>query len=39
LNSNLGKQASEAQAAKLLDKLIKAGHVVIDDKKSVSYSV
>ena len=37
LKANLGKQATEAQAAKLLDKLVKAGHVVIDDKENVTY--
>ena len=39
LKANLGKEANGADAANLLDKLIKAGHVAIDDKEGVSYNV
>ena len=39
IKNGLALDATEAQAARLLDKLIKAGHVAIDDKEGVSYSV
>ena len=39
LKANLGKEASEADATQLLEKLIKAGRIEIDDKESVIYQV
>lgn len=37
LKANLGKEASEADVTGLLEKLIKFGHIKIDDKEGVSY--
>jgi hypothetical protein len=39
LKSNLGNEATEADAAKLLEKLIKAERIKIDDKEGVTYHV
>ena len=39
LKSILGKDATEAEAAKLLEKLRKAGHLSIDAKDAVTYKV
>ena len=39
LKANLGMEASEADATRLLEKLIKAGYIKIDDKESVSYQI
>jgi len=39
LKANLGKEASDADAAQLLEKLIKAGRIEIDDKEGVTYRV
>ena len=39
LKANLGKEASDADASQLLEKLIKAGRIEIDDKEAVSYKV
>ena len=39
LKSILGKEATEADAAKLLEKLRKAGHLSIDAKDAVTYKV
>ena len=39
LKANLGVEASEADATRLLEKLIKAGHIKIDDKEGVSYQL
>ncbi len=39
LKSILGKDATEAEAAKLLEKFRKAGHLTIDDKDAVTYKV
>ena len=39
LKANLGKEASDADATQLLEKLIKAGRIEIDDKEAVSYKV
>ncbi len=32
-------EASEADATRLLEKIIKAGHIKIDDKEGVSYQL
>ena len=39
LKSNLGKDATEADAVKLLEMLLQAGHLRIDDKDAVTYHV
>ena len=39
LKANLGMEASEADATRLLEKIIKAGHIKIDDKEGVSYQL
>lgn len=39
LKANLGKEGSDADATQLLEKLIKAGHIEIDDKEGVTYQV
>ena len=39
LKANLGTEASEADATRLLEKLIKPGYIKIDDKESVSYQI
>ncbi len=39
LKASLNKDGSEAEAARLLEKLIKAGRITIDDKEGVTYRV
>ena len=39
LKAKLSKEASEADATGLLEKLIKVGHIKIDDKEGVSYQL
>jgi hypothetical protein len=39
IKSHLGKGATEEQAAKLIEKLQKAGHLQIGDKDQITYSV
>ena len=39
LKASLGKEANEADAIKLLENLIKAGRIEIDDKEGVAYNL
>ena len=39
LKANLGKDANDADAIQLLEKLIKAGRIALDEKEGVSYQV